>query len=166
VELEMKNFGEVTENAIEHSLVAEASMILTILAKVIDVFETDRTGGFLTIQAGKVVGIVPFGIIPPEKLEKYHRLSQEKVRRLLADVNANSKNETSYATRNEEMDQWGGAILASNGYLVSFSGLPELADETLSLLYAIYKNWIRPTEALIISNDKPHLAELIGMLDI
>jgi hypothetical protein len=160
----MKNFEDKPQNIMEHSLMDNKEFISMLLTAVINVFKSNRTGGFLTVQIGETIGTVPFGIIPDEKLEKYHRLSREKAARLLANIEAGMQIETSYATRNEEMDQWGGAIYPPNGYLVSFSGLSEAGDETLSFLYAIYKGWINPEYAIEISNAKEQLKELIDIL--
>ena len=69
------------------------------------------------------------GRINPGKRNLAKKRAQEKPRRL----NAHPNHVSSYQSRNEKRDRWGGAIATRNCYL-SFSGLPELCDEALVLI--------------------------------
>ena len=117
----------------------------------------DRQWGYLTITSAadaRILYVFQVGECPLEKAEKYFRLSQEKARRLFNQIGAGGK--SSWQSRNEKNGQWGGAICAEN-VIVSFSGLPELADEAVSLMTAVLCGWLaieRAREIAAISNNK------------
>ena len=105
--------------------------------------EFDRRG-YLTLMdgiTGNIVFTIPFGEIPEEKRQKYFELSQEKAMRLFSQVNMHLPNghTTSFQSRNEENEQYGGAIYVnchSTIFILSFSGMPELIDEAMMLVLA------------------------------
>lgn len=105
--------------------------------------KTNRRG-YLTLMnaiTGEIVFTVPFGEIPEEKKEKYFEFSQEKAHRLFSQVNMHLPNghTTSFQSRNEELDMWGGAIYLNSqslSVILSFSGMPELIDEAMMLVVA------------------------------
>lgn len=96
-----------------------------------------RKGGYLCLASldsgvpllARKVG--DLNTTPAEKRLKYLDLSQEKSKRLAFSPGYFS----SYQTRNPTRDQWGGAIRTLY-FILSFSGLPELADEALCILIA------------------------------
>ncbi|HMP67349.1 MAG TPA: hypothetical protein PKA60_01195 [Candidatus Paceibacterota bacterium] len=110
--------------------------------------------GYLTIMDtattnGTVMLISQIGICPPDKWEKYFRFSQEKAARL----QLKRHDISSWQSRNEVLDQYGGAIRTTPGWLIlSFSGLPELADEALMLYLAVQLGWMPIGEAMSIAS--------------
>ncbi len=95
-----------------------------------------RSGGYFGLfpkgRFGKIASAEVFksiGTIKPGKRALAKRRAQEKPRRL----SRHRDHVSSYQSRNEKRDRWGGAIAARNFYL-SFSGLPELCDEALVLI--------------------------------
>lgn len=101
--------------------------------------ETDgRSGGYFGLfpkvrshRLGTPVVFQIIGRINPNKRGLAKRRAQEKPRRL----NQHPDQVSSYQSRDEKQDRWGGAIATRNYYL-SFSGLPELCDEALTLIVA------------------------------
>ncbi|MFA5644582.1 MAG: hypothetical protein WC928_03610 [Patescibacteria group bacterium] len=102
--------------------------------------ETDRRG-YLTLLdglSGKIIFTVPFGEIPDEKREKYFEFSQEKAKRLFENFSKKGHT-TSFQSRDEEKQQYGGAIYInyhSGAIILSFSGMPELIDEAIMIVLA------------------------------
>lgn len=69
--------------------------------------------------------------------EKYERYAYEKVERL--EANLVNKHYSSWESRDESLDQWGGAIrvpMQGMWFILSFSGLPEVGDEAFMVLLA------------------------------
>lgn len=101
--------------------------------------DTDgRAGGYFGLfpkdrfrRNGFPAILEPIGRIKPGKRALAKRRAQEKPRRL----SRHPDHVSSHQSRDEKRDRWGGAIAAQEYYL-SFSGLPELCDETLSLIVA------------------------------
>jgi len=92
-----------------------------------------RGGGYLCItkMKGDIPEDAPFLIIQVgaptrEKVLKYLEFSQEKALRL----SAHPDHISSWQSRDYESNRYGGAIRAE-GYILSFSGLTELADEAV-----------------------------------
>lgn len=102
--------------------------------------KTDRRG-YLTLMdglSGEIIFTVPFGEMPDEKREKYFELSQEKAKRLFENF-SKKFHTTSFQSRDEENQQYGGAIYAnyrSGAIILSFSGMPELIDEAMMIALA------------------------------
>jgi len=108
--------------------------------------------GFFTIRSkndGGVLLVIRVGEVPTEKLERYLLLSLEKSQRVYT-----SNLASSWQTRDEAVDKWGGAVLvndADDGLILSFSGLPELADEAVVMMTAVLLGWNTRKEMLAIS---------------
>lgn len=87
------------------------------------------------------------GTVPAEKGPKYLALAQEKARRLAEHAYEHT---SSWQSRSPEESRWGGAIVAGH-YLFSFSGLPEIADETAMLITAMELEYLTLTQAMAIA---------------
>lgn len=88
-------------------------------------------GGYLCIADGKnglPILVMLIGEVPLGKAPKYLEFCQEKAGRLAGHPN----HESSWESRNEEKNRWGGAIRFRD-LILSFSGLPELGDEAAML---------------------------------
>ncbi len=87
-------------------------------------------GGYLCVASldGYILGILGLGKISKLKADKYFGLCQEKAKRLAA----NPDHLSSWQTRDESKNQFGGAI-RTNYVILSFSGFPELLDEAYVL---------------------------------
>lgn len=117
----------------------------TILTYITDLIESsslpsERNNGYFTLRTmndGQVVLIARIGVCKPEKADKYLSFSQEKGLRLFQQ---REHDVSSWQTRNEEKDLWGGAIIAGD-FILSFSGLPELTDEAVMIKTALLCKW-------------------------
>jgi len=106
-----------------------------------------QDGGFLSIissEDGRLILRRPIGTYDKLNEDKYRDFSLEKAQRLFRRLSINHY--SSWQSRNTERDAWGGAILAKN-LIISFSGLPELHDEALSLIMAIKLDILTYSEA-------------------
>lgn len=94
-----------------------------------------RRSGYFTLRSridGRVLFHCQIGKCPDEdKAAKYANFSYEKGCRLLS----HPDHVSSWQSKNDEAKQYAGAIAISN-YILSFSGLPELADEAVVLILA------------------------------
>ena len=100
-----------------------------------------KKGGYLSCtdrKSGNCIFILPVGDIPAAKQKKYQTLAMEKASRVYK-----LDTFTSYETRDEAKDKWGGGI-STLKYILAFSGLPELADEALMVSLAHHMEM--PTE--------------------
>lgn len=109
----------------------------------------ERKGGELTIALRDMgeIRIVPVGtVMDMDKASMYKRFSQEKAHRLYSDWLRNPETISSWQTRQEEIDRYGGAVLFydSNSApgIISFSGLKEHVDEAVSLSIGKAQGWI------------------------
>lgn len=103
------------------------------------VLRTDRTQGLdFTPQLLAVIDRVD----DPVAVVSYRMFAQEKAWRLLS----RPSDASSYQSRDEAHEKWGGAIRAGD-YILSFSGLPELVDEALMLVLAVRLELIGRAEA-------------------
>jgi hypothetical protein len=158
---------------------------LVLFAKIVDILITIAKGktdiedrknnsrGFFTIMNaldGEIMCTMPFGMIPGEKVETYYRLSQEKAERLFTWVNMHlplpDDHTTSYQSRNESEDKYGGAIFVEytalsifefrKSLILSFSGMPELIDEAMMVVLAkfLHKKWKTETISPIEAEDR------------
>ncbi len=112
-----------------------------------------RKSGYFTLRDiidGKVIFTIMLGEVPKEKQEKYLSLSLEKGQRLFRNYRLNFQDFSSWQTRNPDKDLWGGAVRTEK-YILSFSGLAELLDETLVLEMALTMNWSNPYRLYEIS---------------
>ncbi len=131
--------------------------------------DVKRDGGFFTVINVKsklletpIILKFEIGQIPEEKYLRYLGLSYEKANRLCD--NLAEGHYSSFQSRNPELDQWGGAILAGD-YILSFSGMSsELIDESIMLLLAIELKLI-PNEVTdkIVSISRNHRFYDLGM---
>ena len=113
--------------------------------------EADRTGGYMTVLSPKTRAVdVPLlraeigEITLTDRLAKYYLFSGEKGERVV--LNNPLGHVSSWQSRDPEQDKWGGAIRAGD-FVLSFSGLPELADEALMLAVALDLNLLTLEEA-------------------
>lgn len=100
--------------------------------------DAERRGGYFclswTDSHGKVTILHhgEIGQVPDGKRRRYRKLSREKLLRRLK----NPGHVSSWQSRNYRYDRWGGDIKAGH-FDLSFSGLPELADEAVMLALAV-----------------------------
>ena len=93
-----------------------------------------RTGGWICVMDtstdpyGRVVLHQRIGEVPDDKMAKYKMFALEKAQRLIRYPD----HRTSYQSRNEDAEQYGGAIRLKE-CIIAFSGLPERWDEALVL---------------------------------
>lgn len=93
---------------------------------------------------------------PKEKVTKYIEFSQEKAMRLLSWLPQG--NVSSWQSRNEPIEKYGGAIRARR-YILSFSGLSEHQDEAVCALTALRLGWINLDEVhrIAVISGNPYL---------
>jgi hypothetical protein len=98
-----------------------------------------RSGGYfcLATNAGHPLLLMLVGTIPEEKAQKYLSFAQEKARRL----GFFKDHSSSWQTRSDVNEMYGGAVrlgtTLAGSFIFSFSGLPEMWDEVLSLAIAL-----------------------------
>jgi hypothetical protein len=142
------------------NLITSAEHAVEVLVKLPDNPRPESNGGSLTIiSQDETPGceifpllVAPIGKLPPEKVNKYLTLSQEKAKRL---------HETplfwsSWQTRDLDKARYGGAV-AGASCVFSFSGLPEEADEALVLALAMSHDdlsWEKAEAILSISKNR------------
>ena len=113
--------------------------------------EPDNKSGYLTIRSrkdGRLLIKVQIGECPIDKCGKYAFFSWEKSERLLANIKIND-HLSSWQSRAVDEEMYAGAI-ATNDFVLSFSGLPELADEAVVLVAALTFNWANWNEVVTI----------------
>lgn len=120
----------------------------------------DKEGGYFAmfdIARGNLELLASIRYNPQDKVEGRQRVSQEKCARILANGHF-----TSYESRKPAAGQWGGAV-RGEGYIFSFSGLPELWDEAAMFVLAIKLGQLRKSEVLrqISEERNPHLRPLL-----
>ncbi len=113
-----------------------------------------RDSGYFTLYDAASIKGIPIiifavDVCPPEKREQYFAYSQEKAVRLAQ----NSEHISSWQSRNPEKNCYGGAIRVgpAKNLIMSFSGLPELADEAVMLATALRLLWMSHDEAIQIA---------------
>lgn len=126
-------------------IIEETEIILGYLARILRADgEEGKRWGYLTIRRredGRVLLVTQIGECPEEKAEKYMRLSLEKGERLHYFQTHNDI--SSWQSRNTSESRYGGAICAGP-LILSFSGLPEYADEAAMIKLARFLGLIRP----------------------
>ena len=109
----------------------------------------EKEGGYLTLalNAFSIKHVLEIGNYNIEKKEKYLRFSQEKAHRLYSDWLRDPASVSSWQTRQPEINKYGGAVLfnfvnnlSPSCNIISFSGLNEHADETVSFMLAYHLN--------------------------
>jgi len=112
---------------------------------------SNKNGGYFCIRDRKdnrVLLMMQVGEVAPEKVDMCFALAQEKGERLFE---MRGLHKSSWQSRNPEADKWGGAIIVGD-LILSFSGLPELADEAAMLRLARSCNWISEEDATYIAS--------------
>lgn len=106
----------------------------------------DQDGLFFCLMdrfTGRILVVIEIGEVNEEKAKKRFEFSQEKAMRLFR----SEHHKTSYQSRNESENKYGGAIATSN-LIFSCSGLPELMDEAIMLISACHSGFLNDYEAL------------------
>jgi len=115
---------------------------------------SERTGGYLSMAIGGPQNMqsCKIGRVPdPSEWGVYKKFSQEKIYRATADWLRDPKTFSSWQTRDEKMERYGGAILLPNldrdfPHAISFSGLKEHCDEAIALLIGQHLNLSSPEQ--------------------
>jgi len=121
--------------------------VLRILVAEAPDYPAGRNSGYCVVKRvddGRTLLAFEVGTDPPDKFERHSQLANEKADRLIQMYKSNG-HKSSWYSRNEKEDKWGGAIICVIDGIqvaVSFSGLPEWADEALMLLAAASLNFI------------------------
>jgi len=123
----------------------------------------NRHSGYLTLMNatnGRILLVVQIGNCPQTKARKYFDFSQEKAGRLFIHPDHSS----SWQSRIPETNQWGGAIRTTNDLILSFSGLPELADEALGLWVAFKMEWMDVADAVVLAtiSENRYFSQLVA----
>jgi hypothetical protein len=120
----------------------------------------DRDYGFLTVFDNNVLLSCQINLCPKDKADAYFTFSVEKARRL----HAHPDHYTSFQSRDVESGKYAGAIVCRLHTILSFSGLPEMADEALMIFVAFKTGWIDENEALRLSgiSGNPYIKKIIG----
>ncbi len=143
-------------------LLAVASQNIGIVA---EKFGQGRSGGCVCVadKAGIVVAKAFVGSPSFSKTAKYWEFAEEKVHRLAM---IHRDHISSWQSRNEEANQYGGAIRMENG-LLGFSGLPELVDEAFGLGLARVESLIskqRMEQIVHASQNGPLAADIYDLM--
>jgi len=128
-------------------------------------YPREKDNGYCTLadaEDGRPLHIFQVGVCPPEKCLHRLELSQEKALRIV--LHKKDEHVSSWQSRDKHLDRWGGAVLGK-GMIVSFSGLPEDADEAVSLVVAVSCGWLtwpKADKIAITSGNAiyPHLRRL------
>jgi len=103
----------------------------------IDGHEKGKDYGYCALASSfdrRILLSFQFGKCPSGKPSVYDSFSREKVRRLYVHAKRDG-HISSWQSRNEQMKQYGGAVLAHRaGLILSASSMPELEDEALMLV--------------------------------
>ncbi len=105
----------------------------------------DEPSGYLTIRSasdGRILLVRQIGDCPADKFASRSRNSMEKGERLMA----NPEDVGSHQSREPKDEKWGGAI-RTRQFLISFSGMPEHADEALDVGIAVKYGLMSESEA-------------------
>ena len=124
--------------------------------------DPDRRGGFLCLLSLDIphapILTAVIGSVPCGKAAKYFELCQEKAGRLschsehLSSWQSRAEPRLPMVSTGDKLGKWGGAIrCGAHRLILSFSGLPELADAALCLNVAIRRGWLDVVKAYEIS---------------
>lgn len=107
----------------------------------------EPTAGYFTLRSaenGRILFLCEIDDNPPEKVEGRCFNSQEKGKRIFdrREFSSWQSRDVDHATQKK----YGGAIRTPD-FILSFSGLPELADETLCCIVAVRMGWISKSAA-------------------
>lgn len=98
--------------------------------------QRERVGGYFCIARGDTgipLLVKGIGLVSEDKQKKYFDFAQEKASRLAS----HSMHNTSAQSRNDEAQQYAGAIRGSYGLIFSFSGMEQVLDEVICLTVAV-----------------------------
>lgn len=119
-----------------------------------------RRGGYLCVAEGDTGNphftVLVGGSVSQEKLPKYYRLAHEKAVRLAR----NPKHISSFQSRDGK-ERFGGAVRTLNGWILSFSGFPELIDEALVLVQMRMSIW--PDNKKAAEDIRVHCAKIADL---
>lgn len=103
-----------------------------------------RGGGHFNLRSpsGTILFEGRFGKPASDKAAKYERLAAEKTERLALHLD----HVLSWQSKNDELEQYQGAVRAPNGLLGGFSGFPAEEDEVLVLWVFWKMGWLNGTE--------------------
>lgn len=103
---------------------------------------------------GRPIHLFEIGCNPPEKVARRISFCMEKAQRLAANahhLSSHQSRKVNPENKDDPGNKWGGAIRAR--YIVSFSGLPELADEALCVCVADFAGWLEDRSSITIIFD-------------
>lgn len=129
-----------------------ALTLLVALASKLPNLESESSGGYFceveTNEAGNMITdpkILEVGTMPIKK--KFGRVKNalEKITRIIENFL-----KTSFEMRDDTKDYWGGGI-RYKFMVCAFSGFPELVDEAISLIFAVYSSYKGNREAFEIA---------------
>lgn len=139
VQLNQSGFSESEPEKKEND-VNISGIILDTVEDLIEKLNVEgKNSGYLAIvdrSDGRLLLHAQVGNCLPDKHAKYCEISLEKAMRIYRNQDASS-----WMSRDPDNDKWGGAIVAGR-FILSFSGLPELADEALMLALGREMSWI------------------------
>lgn len=135
---------------LETILLEAGEVVRAVIAKLPPEERVKRTGGYFALMAEvkptpSAMGPFKIGSVSAEKDAKYRELSVEKSTRM-----RNHREHVSSWQSRDGVEKFGGAIRA-NGFILSFSGLPELADECAMLVLAVRLRLLTFAEATEIA---------------
>ena len=122
-----------------------------------------RTGGFLCVAEpnGKILLVCQIGeVVDPADAARYLVFCQEKATRLAL----NPESISSWQTRNEADNKYGGAVRGPDGRIFSFSGLSEHLDEVLAMKVAFLDKHPRRRADIASVSGNPFLPEFFMFL--
>jgi hypothetical protein len=151
--------GAVVERHLEHIgqyPITEIRITIERLAEVLG--EKEEKGGFLRLYHDSngnyldEVFVDVFGFFKEPKKNRpiFEKFSEEKAKRL----HKHHIHRSSYESRDEKKECFGGAIKTKNGFIISISGMSEAEDEALALCLAIHLCWMEEKEAAKIASKK------------
>lgn len=144
-------------------LIREMEMIVR---KASELFCPERTGGYFCLaykSSGLPALVAEIGEVNEEKKRKYYTFAKEKAFRL----SITHTLETSWQSRNEAEDKWGGAVRCGK-WIFSFSGFPELLDEAMMLVLGVRSRTINMEKAQKMANisQNPYFLKLFSALPL
>ncbi len=116
-------------------------------------YPKDKASGYLAERRkkdGRVLFVTQVGECPLGKIHRYFHFSLEKGERLFQFFHSRG-DVSSWQSKSNEEEKYPGAIIAGESIL-SFSGLPALADEALSLIIALRRNMMTSQQASDIAH--------------
>ena len=128
------------------------SVVNLLLSLALKICKDKDKGGYFTVMdktRGVILGSARIGNPPIKKSIDYFNLSIEKATRLFL----HKGHSTSRQSRDKKKEQYGGAVRGKS-LILSFSGLPEIWDETLVISAMVFCNELTFRKANKITNRK------------